>query len=99
MKVNRIFSIINFVVFPVSVIFVIYLAIEIHWSIAIFAYILGYLIQNIATNLKCPRCMMPLAWHKYNLYFVKFEWWSPISKRICENCGYDFDNPENGDGE
>lgn len=83
-------NIIIFAIYPVLGFSIGYIGVAIHWIFALLIFPLSIYIQYITSKLRCPKCNIPVGWHKYKIFIFEFNWWSPITKKICEHCGYHF---------
>jgi DNA-directed RNA polymerase subunit RPC12/RpoP len=58
----------------------------------VFPFVL--VISYLASRIRCPNCETPVGWHTYRVLGATFEWWSALTPKRCEHCGYDLTRRE-----
>jgi hypothetical protein len=93
MKIKTKRNILIFIIYPVSIFCVAFIALIIHDAIILLIFPLSYTIYIVAARMRCPNCSTPLGWHEYRI--KKFSFITPFTPKRCKHCGYSFDGSKN----
>jgi hypothetical protein len=91
-------NLLSFVLFPAGVLLFGYLAVVVHWLLALLGFPWLYLMDFLEKSMRCPNCGVSVGRRKYKVLDVDFEAGPIFAPRRCQHCGYDLTGREAGKG-